>query len=87
MSLVSGIAVYVMIWWTVLFAVLPIGTSPEPEGDPQTGGWRGLPRRPRLSRKMVITTLVSAVIWLGVHALVGSDWMSFRSGWLALPEK
>ena len=70
MSLVSGIAVYIMIWWMVLFTVLPIGTSPEPESDPQTGGWRGLPRRPRMLRKMIITSLVSAVIWLGVHALV-----------------
>ena len=24
--------------------------------------------------------------WLGVYALVESDWLSFRSGWLALPE-
>ena len=87
MSLVSGIAVYVMIWWTVLFAVLPIGTSPDPESDPQTGGWRGLPQRARLPWKMAVTTLVSAVIWLGAYALIESDWLSFRSGWLALPEK
>jgi predicted secreted protein len=87
MSLISGTAVYIMIWWMVLFAVLPIGTSPDPDSDPRTGGWRGLPRRPRLPWKMAITTLASAVIWLGVYALIESDWLSFRSGWLALPEK
>ena len=87
MSPVSGIVVYLLIWWTVLFAVLPIGTTPEPEADPSAGGWRGAPQRPQLLRKVVITTLVSAVLWAGAYALIESDWLSFRSGWLALPEK
>lgn len=85
MGWVSGTVVFFLIWWTALFAVLPIGTHPNPESDPDTG-WRGVPARPRLLRKVLITTLVSAVLWLGVYALVQSDWMSFRTGWLALPE-
>jgi predicted secreted protein len=87
MTLVSGIVVFVLIWWTVLFAVLPIGTTPDPQADPEAGGWRGAPTRPNLLRKVVITTLVSAVLWGGAYALIESDWLSFRSGWLALPEK
>lgn len=86
MGWVSGIVVFFLIWWTALFAVLPIGTRPNPEGDPDTG-WRGVPERPLLLRKLLITTLVTAVLWLGVYALVESDWLSFRSGWLALPER
>jgi len=82
----TGIVVYLLIWWTALFAVLPVGTRPDAEGDPETGGWRGAPRNPRLGLKLVATTLVAAVIWLGVYAVVESDWLSFRSGWLALPE-
>ena len=31
MTLVSGIVVFVLIWWTVLFAVLPIGINPAPD--------------------------------------------------------
>ncbi len=86
MSWVSGAATYVLIWWVTLFAVLPIGTRPVAEGDPD-GGWRGLPEKPRVWRKVVVTTVVATVLWLGVYALVQSDWLSFRSGWLALPEK
>lgn len=82
----SGIVVYLLIWWLALFAVLPIGTEPNPEGDADTG-WRGVPQQPRLLRKVLITTLVAAVIWLGVYGLVESDWLSFRSGWLAMPER
>jgi len=86
MSWFSAAVVYFLIWWVTLFAVLPIGTRPDPEGDPATGGWRGTPQQPQLLRKVVITTLVSAVLFAGVHALIVSDWLSFRSGWLSLPE-
>ncbi len=87
MSVFTGVIVYVLIWWTVLFAILPIGTRPDPVGDSSSGGWRGTPQRPLLLRKILATTVVSAVLWLGVYALVESDWLSFRSGWLALPER
>jgi predicted secreted protein len=46
-----------------------------------------VPERPLLLRKLVATTVLSAAIWLAVYALVESDWLSFRTGWLALPEK
>lgn len=85
MNWFSGVVVYVLIWWVTLFAVLPIGTQPDPEGDPAAGGWRGTPQQPRMLRKVVITTLVATVLWLGAYALITSDWLSFRSGWLALP--
>lgn len=87
MTWFTGVVVYLLVWWTALFAVLPFGTRPDPEGDPVAGGWRGTPQRPLLLRKVIATTLVSAVIWLGIYALVESDWLSFRSGWLALPER
>jgi predicted secreted protein len=86
MTWFTGIVVYLLVWWTALFAVLPIGTRPDSEGDSTSGGWRGAPVAPNLGRKLIITTLVSAVIWLGIYAIVESDWLSFRSGWLALPE-
>jgi predicted secreted protein len=86
MGWASGLVVFFLIWWLTLFAVLPIGTRPNPEGDSATG-WRGVPEQPQLLRKVGITTLVTVVLWLGVYLLVESEWLSFRSGWLALPEK
>ena len=86
MNWFAGVVVYVLLWWTLLFAVLPFGTRPDADADPATGGWRGLPARPLIGRKLIATTLVAAVVWLGVYALIESDWLSFRSGWLALPE-
>ena len=85
MGLVTAIALYIVIWWIALFAVLPIGTKPVAEPDAATG-WRGVPERPRMGRKVLITTLVAAVIWAVLVAVITSGVVSFRSGWLALPD-
>jgi predicted secreted protein len=84
MSAFTAVVLYVLIWWTVLFAVLPFGTKPVAEPDSATG-WRGAPAQPRMWRKAIITTLVSAAIWAVAYALIASDWLSFRTGFLALP--
>lgn len=85
MTWFSGLVVYFLIWWTALFCILPIGTRPNPEARLEEGGWRGAPDAPRLGRKVLATTLLSAVLWLGVYGLVESEWLSFREGWLAMP--
>ena len=81
----TGCVLYSLIWWTVLFAVLPVGTRPVADADRVTG-WRGAPERPLLLRKVAATTLISGVVWLGCYAVISSDWLSFRHGWLALPD-
>ena len=80
----NGIVLYALIWWTVLFAVLPFGTRPISEADEQTG-WRGVPSQPRIWQKVIATTLVAGIVWLGCYAVISSDWLSFRHGWLAMP--
>ncbi len=85
MTWFTGCVLYVLIWWTVLFAVLPLGVRPVPEADERTG-WRGAPVRPAMGRKVLLTTLIATAIWIGAYLLIESDWLSFRHGWLALPE-
>lgn len=83
MTWFTGVVLYVLIWWIALFAVLPFGTRPVADADSATG-WRGAPERPLMLRKFAATTIVAVVIWLGCYLLITSDWISFRSGWLAL---
>lgn len=82
MTWVSGIVLYILIWWVTLFAVLPIGTTPVVQPD-QSSGWRGSPAAPRLVMKLVMTTGVAVVVWLLAYAVITSDYLSFRSGVLA----
>ena len=62
--------------------MLPIGTRPVEDPDEQTG-WRGAPERPQLLMKVVVTTLVAAVVWFGAWLLITSHYVSFRHGWFA----
>ena len=67
------IAVYLTIWWTTLFAILPIGVRSHAEmGVPVPGGGDpGSPVNPNLKRKFITTSWVSGLIfaafWLSVH--------------------
>jgi predicted secreted protein len=80
MNWFTGCVLYILIWWVVLFAVLPFGTRPVAEPDAHTG-WRGAPEHPRLLRKAIATSIVAAIIWLGAYLLITSPWLSFRHGW------
>jgi len=68
-----SIAIFLTIWWTVLFAVLPLGTITHAEAgiDKGDGGDPGAPVDPKLKKKFLTTTWISAVvfavIWLVVH--------------------
>jgi predicted secreted protein len=64
MSLATAIAIYFIIWWVVLFAVLPWGVRSQHEGGAIVpGSDPGAPVIPRLKRKLVWTTIVAAVVF------------------------
>ena len=76
MAWVTGIVVYVIVWWVTLFAVLPLWVTPSDPGDP--GHAAGAPQRPRMLLKIGITSVVSALIWLAIYFVVKSPFLSFR---------
>ncbi len=60
-----AVAVYLTIWFTVLFAVLPIGVRSQSEtGDVAPGTDPGAPVAPRLLMKIGLTTLVSIAVFI-----------------------
>jgi predicted secreted protein len=67
-----AIAIYLSVWWTVLFAVLPFGVRSlhESDADQPPGADPGAPIAPRLLRKALWTTLISAVISGLIYALM-----------------
>lgn len=77
MGIVSGVVVFVIVWWTVLFAVLPWGVRRQ--ADPVNGSDAGAPENPMLLKKALWTTGITCVIWVGVYAVVASDLVSFRA--------
>ena len=65
MGIFGFIAIYLVIWWTVLFAVLPLGTTSYAEAgiEVKDGGDPGAPVDPKLKRKFFTTTWVAAVVF------------------------
>jgi predicted secreted protein len=69
----ASVAIFMTIWWTVLFAVLPLGTTTHAEAgiDKGDGGDPGAPVDPKLKRKFFTTTWISlvlfAILWTIIH--------------------
>ena len=63
--LVNGFFIYLIVWWTVLFAVLPLGSKTYAEAGIEVtdGGDPGAPIDPKLKQKAWTTTWVSAVLF------------------------
>jgi len=81
MGLLTGIAIYLTIWWTVLFAVLPLGTKTYAESGIKVtdGGDPGAPVDPKLKKKFITTTWVAAVLWILL-------WLVIRFNLISLPQ-
>ena len=72
----TGFIVYAMVWWVVLLAVLPWGV--QREDNPEEGHDPGAPADHNMPKKLLATTLVAAIVWLGVFLFVEFDVFSFR---------
>lgn len=72
MSPATWFVIYITIWWTVLFGVLPIGVVSHAEAgiDKGDGGDPGAPVDPKLKRKFITTSWISALVWLVVFVMI-----------------
>ena len=63
MSYISIAAIYLVVWWLCLFVVLPFRVRNQvDEGQWVHGSERGAPRIARLWPKLLVTTLLAAVV-------------------------
>ena len=67
-SISTALAIYFVLWWVVLFLTLPFGVrSQHEDGEGATqvipGTDPGAPVLPRMGRKLIWTTVISAVIY------------------------
>jgi predicted secreted protein len=71
MSIGLGVAIYFIVWWTVLFAILPFGVRTQgEEGTVVPGTPESAPVRPRFLLIIGLTTFVSAVVFALIYAVL-----------------
>ena len=80
MGLAWTLSIYFVSWWLVLFMILPFGIRNHDEAgvDHVPGSERGAPYRPRLIRKFITTTWVTAIV-------VGALWLGFYFDLIHVP--
>jgi predicted secreted protein len=77
MDWVSVLAIYAIVWWLVLFMVLPFGVRQV--DDPEPGHEPGAPARPMLVIKAVVTSVIAAVVTGVIWIVIANDWVNFRA--------
>ena len=65
--------VFAIVWWLILFMVLPFGAAPPEEVEP--GMATSAPAKPRMALKVAVTTLLAAlvtglIVWLMHSGLI-----------------
>ena len=71
MSITSAIVLYAVIWCLTFLMVLPIGQVHQHEtGDVVPGTPASAPTEARIARKAIISTIVAAVVWLGIFLII-----------------
>jgi predicted secreted protein len=86
-SIFTALAIYFVIWWVVLFAVLPWGVHNQQEsGEIAPGTDPGAPVLTNLRLKLIATTIVAGVVfgaWFVVYVnkLITIDQLA---GWLGI---
>ncbi|MBI3440426.1 MAG: DUF1467 family protein [Proteobacteria bacterium] len=83
MSIATAFFVYFLIWWVMLFTVLPLGVNRHQE--PGKGFDAGAPATPDLKKKLILNTVISAVVLGVAQILVVTgilDWHAlFKGAW------
>ena len=76
MNPVTATVVFIIIWWIMLFMVLPWGVSRTE--NPEAGLDPGAPARPMLVRKLLITTGITIVLFGILYGVIDAEILSLQ---------
>ena len=78
-SISTAFAIYFVIWWITLFLTLPFGVrSQHEDGEGAPGTDPGAPILARMGRKLIWTTIISAVIFAIAHGALRAGYLSIE---------
>ena len=78
MSITGSLIIYVLIWWIVFFALLPIDVNREKK-DNIKGIDPGAPENPKIIKKFVYSTLITSIIFIIIFLLVKYEYLNIRN--------
>ena len=73
----TAFAIYFVFWWITLFLTLPFGVrSQHEDGESAPGTDPGAPIASQMGRKLIWTTAISAVIFVGAMLAYNAGWLN-----------
>jgi predicted secreted protein len=83
MSLISGLAIYFIIWWLCLFITLPFGARSAHEAGEviEAGHAPSAPIKAHMGRKLIATTIMAFVFFGFFYWLIPGGHLSFSDLW------
>jgi len=75
MSIFTGIILYLMLYWLIIFMVLPWGNNAPDKLEMGHAG--SAPANPRIKQKFIITGIIATIVWGIVFALIQFEVIDF----------
>ena len=78
MSITGSIVIFVILWWIVFFSLLPIDDNRKRQ-DIIKGTDPGAPENPKMLKKIILSTLITSLIFIILYLLVKYDYFNLRN--------
>ncbi len=78
MSITGSIVIFVILWWIVFFSLLPIDVNRKRQ-DIVKGTDPGAPENPKMLKKIILSTLITSLIFIILYLLVKYDYFNLRN--------
>ena len=72
----KGFLIYMIIWWVVIFTILPIGIRKS--NKVEKGHAEGAPQNPLILKKFIITSIIAFLIWLVVFYIIKNQIFTYQ---------
>ena len=77
MSITGSLIIFVLIWWIIFFSLLPIDVDRKHK-EMVEGADKGSPENPKIIKKIIYTTIITSIIFIGIFMLVKYDYFNLR---------
>ena len=77
MSITGSLIIFVLIWWIIFFSLLPIDVDRKHK-EMIEGVDKGSPENPKIIKKIIYTTIINSIIFIGIFMLVKYDYLNLR---------
>tara|TARA_Y100001970_G_scaffold147875_2_gene181507 strand:+ start:4744 stop:4989 length:246 start_codon:yes stop_codon:yes gene_type:complete len=78
LSITGSIVIFVILWWIVFFSLLPIDVNRKRQ-DIIKGTDPGAPENPKMLKKIILSTLITSLIFIILYLLVKYDYFNLRN--------